>query len=235
MKSVPPSACSNLPLRCLTAEVKAPRSWPNSSLSISSEGMAAQFTSTNGAPARRLFACSHRATSSLPVPFSPVMSTRASHGATLSISSRTCSISGERPMICSACTAWARRLRWGAAEGGAGTVSGWSIVRWIDCSRRFMSTGLVRKSRAPLRTAATAVSIDGSDDSAMTGTPVSGSAKAVSEMITSKGIFPHSEVAVASSSAASAENPSYSNRSRKTFRTLFDRSSIKTFAIACFF
>ena len=28
MKSVPPSACSNLPLRCLTAEVKAPRSWP---------------------------------------------------------------------------------------------------------------------------------------------------------------------------------------------------------------
>ena len=31
------------------AEVKAPRSWPNSSLSISSEGMAAQLTSTNGA------------------------------------------------------------------------------------------------------------------------------------------------------------------------------------------
>ncbi len=30
------------------AEVKAPRSWPKSSLSISSEGMAAQLTSTKG-------------------------------------------------------------------------------------------------------------------------------------------------------------------------------------------
>ena len=82
MKSVPPLACSNLPLRCLMAEVKAPRSWPNSSLSISSEGMAAQLTSTNGAPARLLLAWSQRATSSLPVPFSPVIRTRASHGAT---------------------------------------------------------------------------------------------------------------------------------------------------------
>jgi len=72
-----------LPLRCLTAEVKAPRSWPNSSLSISSEGMAAQLTSTNGAAARTLLACSQRATSSFPVPFSPVISTRASHGAKL--------------------------------------------------------------------------------------------------------------------------------------------------------
>ena len=33
------------------AEVKAPRSWPKSSLSISSEGIAAQLTSTNGAVA----------------------------------------------------------------------------------------------------------------------------------------------------------------------------------------
>ena len=42
--------------------------------SISSEGIAAQLTSTNGAAARLLLACSQRATSSLPVPFSPVIS-----------------------------------------------------------------------------------------------------------------------------------------------------------------
>jgi hypothetical protein len=44
---------------------------PNSSLSISSSGMAAQFTSMNGPLARRLRMWIVRATSSLPVPFSP--------------------------------------------------------------------------------------------------------------------------------------------------------------------
>ncbi len=48
-KSVPSVANSNLPLRCLCAEVKEPFSCPNSSLSISSDGIAAQFTSMNGA------------------------------------------------------------------------------------------------------------------------------------------------------------------------------------------
>ena len=47
-KSVPPSASSNLPRRRATAPVKAPRSWPNSSDSISSSGIAAQLTSTKG-------------------------------------------------------------------------------------------------------------------------------------------------------------------------------------------
>ena len=42
---VPPLACSNLPLCCFTADVKDPFSCPNSSLSMSSEGMAAQLTS----------------------------------------------------------------------------------------------------------------------------------------------------------------------------------------------
>ena len=52
---------------------------------MSSEGMAAQFTSMNGAFARSLFSCKALATSSFPVPFSPVIRTRASVGATLSI------------------------------------------------------------------------------------------------------------------------------------------------------
>ncbi len=67
------------------ADVKAPFSCPKSSLSISSDGIAAQFTSTNGMFTRSLFSCSHRATSSFPVPFDPVINTRASVGATLSI------------------------------------------------------------------------------------------------------------------------------------------------------
>ena len=51
--SVPPSACSKRPaLRCV-APVNAPFSWPNSSLSISSRGIAAMLMATNG-PARRL-------------------------------------------------------------------------------------------------------------------------------------------------------------------------------------
>ena len=37
----------------LCAPVKAPRSWPNSSLSISSRGIAAMLMATNG-PSRRL-------------------------------------------------------------------------------------------------------------------------------------------------------------------------------------
>ena len=44
----PPSASSNLPFLAVSAPVKAPRVWPKSSLSISSSGMAAQLTSTNG-------------------------------------------------------------------------------------------------------------------------------------------------------------------------------------------
>jgi len=40
-------------------------------LSINSSGIAAQFTSTNGPFRRRLSECTVRATSSLPVPFSP--------------------------------------------------------------------------------------------------------------------------------------------------------------------
>src|SRR5205807_2081338 len=49
---VPLSASSNLPGFSLVAPVKAPRSWPNSSLSRSSLGSAAQLIFTNGLPRR---------------------------------------------------------------------------------------------------------------------------------------------------------------------------------------
>ncbi len=42
--SVPPLASSNLPCRVSSAPVKAPFSWPNSSLSNSASEKAAQFT-----------------------------------------------------------------------------------------------------------------------------------------------------------------------------------------------
>ena len=48
-KSEPPCAASKRPARVATAPVKAPFSWPNSSLSMSVEGIAAQLTRMNGA------------------------------------------------------------------------------------------------------------------------------------------------------------------------------------------
>ena len=84
---MPPSASSNFPRRAATAPVNAPRSWPNSSLSMSSAGTAAQLSFTNGPSRRRECSCRARATSSLPEPFSPVTSTRPSEGAARRMSS----------------------------------------------------------------------------------------------------------------------------------------------------
>ena len=53
--SVPPLAYSNLPTRSLEASVKAPRTWPNSSLSRMFSLRAAQLRATNGLPFRGLF------------------------------------------------------------------------------------------------------------------------------------------------------------------------------------
>ena len=75
--SVPCCATSKHPARRSLAPVKRPFSWPNSSLSISVSGSAAQLIATNGPCRRGLSACSVRATSSLPVPLSPVISTQA--------------------------------------------------------------------------------------------------------------------------------------------------------------
>ena len=49
---MPPEAASNFPIRCSRASVKAPRSWPKSSLSISVSGMPAQLTATKGSSRR---------------------------------------------------------------------------------------------------------------------------------------------------------------------------------------
>ncbi len=82
-KSVPPLASRKRPAREFVAPVKAPRSWPKSSLSSSSRGIAAALTATKGPSARGLAAWMARATSSLPVPLSPVIRTGTLRGATL--------------------------------------------------------------------------------------------------------------------------------------------------------
>ncbi len=74
---MPPLAASKAPLRSAAAPVKAPFSWPNSSLSTSSEGIAPQSTTTKGPTRRAPSSCSARATFSLPVPLSPRISTVA--------------------------------------------------------------------------------------------------------------------------------------------------------------
>ena len=79
---MPPSAVSSFPFFCATAPVNAPFSWPNSSLSSSVSVIAAQLIATNGFSARGLLRWMARATSSLPVPLSPVISTVESVGAT---------------------------------------------------------------------------------------------------------------------------------------------------------
>ena len=84
-KIVPPLAISKAPAFSLVEPVNAPFSWPNSSFSRISFGSAAQLRAKNGPFARSLFWCSARATSSLPVPLSPRISTLAVDGATASI------------------------------------------------------------------------------------------------------------------------------------------------------
>jgi hypothetical protein len=71
----PPSHCSNFPAGAGRAPVKAPRSKPNSSLSSSVSGNAAQLTARNGRSPRPEASWIARATSSLPVPRSPTIST----------------------------------------------------------------------------------------------------------------------------------------------------------------
>ena len=109
--SVPPWARSKRPARAAVAPVKAPFSAPNSSLSISSPGSAAQLTATKGLPARGLRACRARAKRSLPTPVSPVSSTVTLVGAAFCSSPMVALKAGELPTrlswLCSGCS-WVR-------------------------------------------------------------------------------------------------------------------------------
>jgi hypothetical protein len=84
-KRVPLSASSKRPTRSRTAPVNAPRTCPKNSVSYRSRGTAAQLTLTNGLFALLLRRWTSRATSPLPVPFSPRIKTVESVEATRSI------------------------------------------------------------------------------------------------------------------------------------------------------
>ena len=78
--SVPPLASSKRPMRSARASVKAPFTWPKSSLSNVPSGRAPVFTATSVRSARDESRCSVCATTSLPLPCSPVIRTFASEG-----------------------------------------------------------------------------------------------------------------------------------------------------------
>ena len=79
--------------------MNAPRMWPNSSLSRMCSLRAAQLSGTNGRFLRGLFWWIALATSSLPVPVSPWISTVASVGAIRCSRSMTSCICGLLPMM----------------------------------------------------------------------------------------------------------------------------------------
>ena len=96
---VPLFAASNFPVLSLWAEVKEPLRCPKSSLSISSDGIAAQFTSTKGPSFLKLFKWIWRATNSLPAPFGPRISTLAFVGDIFTIRSFNSTIFLDIPTI----------------------------------------------------------------------------------------------------------------------------------------
>ena len=96
---MPPSASSKRPIRSALASVNAPFTWPNISLSNTPSLSPPRFTVTMGLPVRGELACSHSATSSFPVPCSPVMTTFAPDGPTRSMSRSTGCIAGAVAMI----------------------------------------------------------------------------------------------------------------------------------------
>ena len=91
---VPPSAVSNRPALWSLAPVNAPRTWPKSSLSKSVSTTAEQFTVTKRFVLRGPSLCSARATSSLPVPVSPVISAVRACGARRRIRSNSSCMAG---------------------------------------------------------------------------------------------------------------------------------------------
>ncbi len=110
--SVPPFAYSKRPLRWYAAPVKAPFSCPKSSLSTRCGEIAPQLTGMKRLLRRRLFSCSARANSSLPVPLSPTSKTATSVSATSSIFFKTRCSAALLAMMPSNPNFWSkRRLR----------------------------------------------------------------------------------------------------------------------------
>ena len=99
------------------------------------------MTVTRGLPARALAPWTARATSSLPVPDSPVMSTVASVGATVAMISRMALMAGLRPRISGPAAA---SLSWRRSSRFSTLMREWSTARCRVSRRASKSSGLVR-------------------------------------------------------------------------------------------
>ena len=139
-----------MPRRSAAAPVKAPFSWPNSSLSISSVGIAAQLTFTNGPAANGLSRWMCAARSSLPVPDSPDRSTVTSDRATWVACCTACWNTGADPIILGASPTSSRK-RWFSR-----CRSDHSSAFLTTSSTRSRASGFSRKSNAPILVASTA-------------------------------------------------------------------------------
>ena len=129
-------------MRDCTAPVNAPRVCPNSSASNSDSGIAAQFSTTNAFAARALNRCTAFATSSLPVPVSPSISTVVERGAT-SLTIRAISrIAALSPTISGNASA---RVRTATRSSGEASMTAWLEA---DPDRRFRSRSQVATSAA---------------------------------------------------------------------------------------
>ena len=144
--------------------MNAPLTCPNSSLSSSGSGIAAQLTATKGPLLRALRLWRALATSSLPVPLSPVTSTVVSVSATRATSSHVAVIAGLLPRISSkrivSPTACLRRL----TSFPEGAVS----QRPLDREREIVDVERLRHeivcARAYGRDGGVGVRIGGGDD-----------------------------------------------------------------------
>ena len=164
--SVPPSACSKRPRRVVCAPVKAPRSWPKSSLSSRSFGIAAVLIATNGPllprSPRGLCLCSARATSSLPEPDSPVISTVTLLWLSRPMARNTSCIAGAWPSISGITFSLVSRTSSRRLSSTARRISSTALGR---------SKGLGRYSNAPPWNALTALSRSENAVMMITGSP----------------------------------------------------------------
>ena len=140
--------------------MKAPFTWPKSSLSKRLSETAPMSTEMKTSPARAERRWISRATSSLPEPFSPRMRTLASVADTLAMVSKISRMGGESPMM--------------STKGWSRSAANWSWrerrprasdreLRSCAAADRVASSfsfchGLRTKSTAPSRTARTAIS-----------------------------------------------------------------------------
>ena len=141
--SVPPLACSKRPSRFCAAPVNAPFSCPKSSDSIRSLGIAAMLRAIKGLLARGEWRCRALATSSLPVPDSPLINTVILLCASRPMARNTSCMAGASPMISVV----------GEASSSSSVVfccsRRWVIARSVMAITSSISKGLGKYSKAP--------------------------------------------------------------------------------------